>query len=167
MIWKLFSNGECQRLSFTILPVLIVIDKVFHLPLRWSVCRHIPCLDRHQFLLEGFERFFSNSFLLTLLQVLVTVDLDRQRLLFEVIKKELGNAINTMVLLVIDLRVLLATLMYFRGIFCVIHIEFVFTENVGAEVLWQLCNAVNFNLEVESLVEKVFRLDIIVKILQL
>ena len=72
-----------------------------------------------------------------------------------------------MVLLVVDLRVLLATLMYFRGIFCVIHIEFVFTENVGAEVLWQLCNAVNFNLEVESLVEKVFRLDIIVKILQL
>ena len=72
-----------------------------------------------------------------------------------------------MVLLVVDLRVLLATLMYFRGIFCVIHIEFVFTENVGAEFLLQLCNAVNFNLEVESLVEKVFRLDIIVKILQL
>jgi hypothetical protein len=72
-----------------------------------------------------------------------------------------------MVLLVVDLRVLLATLMYFRGIFCVIHIEFVFTENVGAEVLWQLSNTINFDLEVESLVEKVFGLDVVIEILQL
>ena len=106
------------------------------------------------------------AFRLALLQVLISVDLDGQGLLLEVVEEELRHAVNVVVPFVVDLRVLLAPFVHFRGVFCVVHVELVLTENVRAEVLRQLCYAVDFFLEVESLVEEVLWLDVIVEIIQ-
>ena len=69
--------------------------------------------------------------------------------------------------LVVDLGVLLAAVMNRRGVFCVVHVEFVFAEDVRAEVLGQLRNTVDFDLEVKCAVEQVFGLDVILEIVHL
>jgi membrane glycosyltransferase len=60
-----------------------------------------------------------------------------------------------MLLHIFKLGVLVFAIAYGSPINLFIHIEFVLTVNIGAEVLWQVSNMANLDLEIESLINHV------------
>lgn len=95
-------------------------------------------------------------FLFALLEVRISVDLDGETLILEVLEHILSHAVDRVLLAVIELRVLILTSNYRALLRSLLEVEVVSAEHIATEIFRQLTGFRYFDDEVNVLVQKVF-----------